>query len=149
MFGGKKDHIQDDRLDRIGREILRVAAMDDDEVVSADSSPFLFSRVRARIAAEKEEREKMSDQWLLIFPAFRRAIPVMVLVALSAVGASWYSQTDSPARQSRNEDVLYPDPHSQRFSAISACAISSKEECAISTEEVLATLVNEGRQKTR
>jgi len=86
MFGGKKDHINDDQLDRIGQEILRVAAMSDDEVASTDSSPFLFARIRARIEAEKEQREAVPDPWLLIFPAFRRAIPVMILVALSAVG---------------------------------------------------------------
>jgi hypothetical protein len=32
---------------------------------------------------------------------------------------------------------------------VSACAISTKEECAISTEEVLATLVNQGRQEAQ
>lgn len=149
MFGGKKDRMEDDRLDRLGQEILRAAAMSEDDVASADSSPFLLARIRAQIAAEKERREAASDQWLLIFPAFRRAVPVMILVALSAVGASWYLQPVAPVEPSREVDLLYPDPHDRRLAAVSACAISNKDECAISTEEVLATLVSEERQEAQ
>ena len=143
MFGWKKRDTQEKQLDRIGREILRVAALSDEECDEAAASPFLLARVRARVAAERERREQPSDAWASILPVFRRAIPVMILIAVSAVGASWYVRPAAPAARSDNYIELYPDPHNPRMAAVSACAISSKDECAISTEDVLATLVNE------
>lgn len=143
MFGWKKRDTQEKQLDRIGQEILRVAALSDEECDEAVSSPFLLARVRAQIAAERERREKPSDALASIFPVLRRAIPVMILVAVSAVGASWYVRPVAPAGGNSNYIEPYPDPHNRRMAAVSACAISSTDECAISTEDVLATLVNE------
>ncbi|HYP25541.1 MAG TPA: hypothetical protein VE262_02390 [Blastocatellia bacterium] len=149
MFRGKKNQAQEGRLDEVGRQILRASAMTDGEADEAASSPFLLARVRARIAAEKGVRERAPNDWLSIIPAFRRAVPVMILIALSAVGVSWYLQAGAPVEQSNQSVGLYPDPHGPQMSVVSACAISTKEECAISTEEVLATLVNQERQEAQ
>ncbi|HVF89440.1 MAG TPA: hypothetical protein VNH22_05200 [Blastocatellia bacterium] len=148
MLSGKKDHAQEE-LDRIGQEILRVATMSDEECDQAVSSPFLLARVRARIAAEKERRETGTTAWMSFFPVLRRAIPVMILITLSAVGASWYLQTAGPVDRPSDNTVLYPDPHGERVAPISACAISTKDECSISTDDVLATLVNGERQEVQ
>ncbi len=147
MFGWKKRDTQEKQLDSIGRDILRAAALSDEECDEAASSPFLLTRVRARIAAERERREQPSDAWASILPVFRRAIPVMILIAVSAVGASWYVRPVAPVGRSNNYIEPYPDPHNPRMAAVSACAISSRDECAISTEDVLATLVNEASQE--
>jgi hypothetical protein len=149
MFRGKKNQAQKGRLDEVGREILRISATGDEAADEAASSPFLLARVRARIAVEKEARERSSNDWLSIIPAFRRAIPVMALIALSAVGGYWYLQPVLPVEQFNNSIELYPDPQSPQMSAVSACSISTKDECAISTEEVLATLVNQERQEAQ
>ena len=40
-------------LDRLGRLVLRSAALDDAESQSFADAPFLYTRIRARIAEEK------------------------------------------------------------------------------------------------
>jgi len=145
----RKKHDAQEELDRIGREVLRVAAMSDEESDEAVSSPFLLARLRARIAAENERREMGTTAWLSLIPVLRRAIPIMILVTLSAVGASWYIQSVRSGEQPATNIGLYPDPRGERMAPISACAISTKDECSISTEEVLATLVNGERQEAQ
>jgi hypothetical protein len=68
-------------------------------------------------------------------------MPALVLIALIAFGAFWLTKTNSPGAlpsvDARNDNV-------NRVLVGGTCALSSAEECAISTEEVLATLFAEG-----
>lgn len=81
MVGRKNRDEAAQRLDRIGREILRAAGSDEAEQVAA--SPFLYTRIRARIAAERERREE-GERWLAVLGVWWRAVPAMVLVAVFA-----------------------------------------------------------------
>jgi len=77
------DKTENERLDRGGRMVLRAAAANEAEIGAAAASPFLFTRVRAAIAAEQRRREETSG-WLSIFFVARQAVPAMALIALLA-----------------------------------------------------------------
>ena len=54
MFG--KNAQNDEQLDRLGEVILRAAAADEQEIEAASTAPFLFTRIRARIAEGQREK---------------------------------------------------------------------------------------------
>ena len=87
MFKTSRPRNED--LDLIGKVILRSAAAQEEDVEAAASSPFLFTRVRAAIAAEQRLQEE-SGSWLSLILVARRAVPAMALVAiLAAVLTVW------------------------------------------------------------
>ncbi|MCA1630732.1 MAG: hypothetical protein LC785_01020 [Acidobacteria bacterium] len=83
MFGKKAHDISDDRLDTIAREALRAAARGaDDAADAAASSPFLYTRIAARI--EERRRAGNDEGWLALLAVAWRAVPVMAVVAMVA-----------------------------------------------------------------
>jgi hypothetical protein len=98
-----------EQSDRAGRLVLLAAAQNDDEVEAAASAPFLYSRLRARIAAEERQREAVGSWGSLLFVA-RRAIPAMALVAiLAAILTVWTMQPSAPAPGYGLEDEALMD----------------------------------------
>ena len=94
MFRAKQQN--EDQWDRAGRLVLLAAARNDDEAEAAASSPFLYSRLRARISEEERRREAAGNWASLLFVA-RRAIPAMALVAvLAAILTLWSMQPTAP-----------------------------------------------------
>jgi hypothetical protein len=88
---------QIEESDRAGRLVLLAAARNDDEVEAAASSPFLFARVRTRIAEEQGWRGEAGN-WLSLLFVARRAIPAMALVAvIAAILTVWSIQPTAPA----------------------------------------------------
>lgn len=77
-------------LERVGREVLRASAANEEEAERAASSPFLYGRVRAAIAAERARREE-ADWWRAALAVFWRAVPAMALVAAFAFALSLYA----------------------------------------------------------
>ncbi len=103
------DKTENERLDRAGRMVLRAAAADEAETEAAAASPFLFTRVRAAIAAEQRRREETSG-WLSIFFVARQAVPAMALVALlAAILTVWSAQLGAPASPA-DDDALFGGP---------------------------------------
>ena len=93
MFKANRDKEQSDRA---GRLVLLAAARNDDETEAAASSPFLYTRLRTRIA-EEERRRAETGNWLSLVFVARRAIPAMALVAiLAAVLTVWSMQPSAP-----------------------------------------------------
>lgn len=94
MAGKKKSGAARERLDEFGRGVVRAAASNQAEAEAAASSPFLYARVRARMAelGQREERERR----LATFMTFWRAVPSLALVAVLAfvlsLSVSWNSQ---------------------------------------------------------
>jgi hypothetical protein len=87
-----------EQSDRAGRLVLLAAARNDDEVEAAASSPFLYPRLRARIAEEEERRREAAGSWGSLLFVARRAIPAMALVAiLAAILTVWTMQPSAPA----------------------------------------------------
>lgn len=90
MFRANRQN--EDKSDRAGRLALLAAARNDEEADAAASSPFLYTRLRARISQEERRREEAGGWGALLLVA-RRAIPAMALVAiLAAILTVWSMQ---------------------------------------------------------
>lgn len=91
MFG--KNPQNDEQLDRLGGLVLRAAAADEQEIEAASTAPFLFTRIRARIA---EGRREESAGWQSLPLIAWRAIPAMALIAMLAGGLTiWTAESNS------------------------------------------------------
>lgn len=96
MFSQNREQNQD--LDSAAAMVLRAATAADAETEAAANAPFLFARVRARIAEERRRREEAGG-WQSMLPVAWRAIPVMAIIALFAVVLTiWTAQPVTPAR---------------------------------------------------
>jgi len=105
----KANRQNEDQIERAGRLVLLAAARNDDQAEAAASSPFLFARVRARIA-EEERRRQEAGGWVSLLLVARRAIPVMVLVAvLAAILTVWSMRPSAPALGYGLEDEALTD----------------------------------------
>jgi len=106
MFGKKKHRGFDEQLDRVGREIVRASAKNETEAESASSAPFLYARVRARIAAERKRREA-GENWLSLLTVARRAVPAMALSAVIAFGVFLFGSNTPFEQAFDDDDVLF------------------------------------------
>lgn len=141
------DKTQNEPLDRITKIVAQGGGLSHDEAERIGSSPFLLARLRAGIEAERRRRAEQGSGWLATLVVASRAISVLVVVTIAAVLTLWFSKanasvTVTPLNATAN-DI-------SRVVAGGTCALSTTEECAISTEEVLATLFSEnGGEKPR
>ena len=95
-----------EELDRAGKLILMAAAASESEIEAAASSPFLFTRLRAGIDAERRRREE-SNGWLSLIQVAWRAVPAMVLVAiLAAVLTVWSTNFDVASTPQAEDEPL-------------------------------------------
>jgi len=131
-----KKRIQDpaEHLDRLGSEIIRVSASNEVEGEAAAASPFLYARVRTRIAAEERERQE-GESWFAMLGVVWRAIPAMAMVALMAVVLFLSSGTGT---NGLSEDA---DSDTGVESLVSA------DNLVLSSDEVLATILNDEIQE--
>jgi len=98
-----------EQSDRAGRLVLLAAARNDDEVEAAASSPFLYTRLRTRIA-EEERRRAEAGSWLSLLFVARQAIPAMALVAImAAILTVWSMQPNAPVAGYGLEDDALSD----------------------------------------
>ncbi len=100
-----------EQLDRVGRLVLLSATGSEAETEAAASSPFVFTRTRAAIAAEERRRDETGG-WLSIFLVARRAVPAMALVAvLAAILTVWSAQPSAPSVPVQSdEEALFGTP---------------------------------------
>ena len=130
-------------LDELAKAVARSGGIGDDEAERIGSSPFLHTRIRARIEAEQQERTRQGSGWLATVLVASRAVLALLLVTVAAASAFWITRT------SRAADTLAPMTSKvddiNRVVIGGTCALSSTEQCAISTEEVLATMFAEDR----
>jgi hypothetical protein len=105
MFRANRQN--EDKSDRAGRLVLLAAARNDEEADAAASSPFLYTRLRARISQEERRREE-AGSWGALLLVARRAIPAMALVAiLAAILTVWSMQpTASPVGYGLEDEAL-------------------------------------------
>lgn len=133
MVVKKRDGVSEERLDRLGRGLVRASAMNEAEAEAAASSGFLYARLRSRIK-QGEEREG----WLVTLKVFWRAVPAMALVAVLAValfistslgaGAADVAGDESPLDMA-TEGVVFADARN------------------MSSDDVLTTILNEDEQE--
>ncbi len=122
-----KEHLDDERLDQLGRALINASAMTDDEVEAA-ASPFLHSRVWARIVAERERRAR-SATWLDLLIVGRRAVPAMLAVAVALGGWFWIGSARS-SRPGRDAQ----DSHLERIVLTGATILSDDDVLTFLTD---------------
>jgi hypothetical protein len=135
-------------LDQLAKGVARSGGIGDEEAERIGSSPFLHTRIRARIEAEQRQRAEQGSGWLATVLVSSRAVLALLLVTIAAASAFWITRT------SRAADTLAPviskADNLNRAVIGGTCALSSTDKCAISTEEVLATMfADEGRKEEK
>jgi hypothetical protein len=134
------NHTPNESLDRLANVVARAGGISDEEVERIGSSPFLHGRLRAGIEAERQRRAAPGTGWLATLFVASRAIAVLLVVTIAAVASFWFSKAnasfDGSSLNTNADDI-------SRVVTGGTCALSTTDECAISTEEVLATLFAE------
>jgi anti-sigma-K factor RskA len=140
MTGKKRSRNSDEHLDRTGRELVRASTSPETEAEAFASSPFLYTRIRARIAAERERRAE-KESWLALLGVVWRAVPAMALVAIFAlvmfVSASFNRQ---PSVASNDYTIL-------GTSNTGVENVVFADSRNMSSDDVLATIMSEDEQE--
>lgn len=93
MTRNRPPRVSDDELDRLGRALLRAHAEAGGEAAeAAASSPFLYARVRARVAERRAQEAESDGGWPALLAVARRAVPTMAFAAFAAsVVLLWFA----------------------------------------------------------
>ena len=131
---GSKAPDTNERLDRLGSEIIRASSMNESEVEAAVGSPFLYTRVRSRIAEEASRREE-KENWLSYIMVFWRAIPAMALVAVFCLVLFLSSSSSVLVTAGLTDDGIPSSPES----GIERVVFAEKQP--LSNDDVLTTIM--------
>jgi len=131
-------------IDNLSRLITRAGGIDESEVERIASTPFMNARLRARIEEERNRRTEPAAGWFATVLVAARAVTVLIIVTVAAVLAFWYSRANA---STNNKPTITGAGDVSRVISGGTCALSSTEECAISREEVLATLFADKEQE--
>lgn len=140
MVGKKRDRELDERLDRIGREIVRASASNETEAEAAASSPFLYARLRSRIAAEREKRESV-DSWLAVLGIVWRTVPATALVAILALALFLSANMNNGSAGGFSVESLL----GTRDAGVEHVVFADRQP--LSSDEVLSTILNEDERE--
>jgi hypothetical protein len=138
MVSKKKDREMDERLDAFGRAIVRASAANEEEAEAVASSPFLYTRLRSRINAERERVDGAGESWLAMLLGFWRAIPAMALVAIFAFSLFWSMNMGTQTTASLTDEALLGAPDAE----IERVVFADRQQ-SLSSDEVLATILSE------
>lgn len=139
MFG--KNPQNDEQLDRLGELVLRAAAADEQEIEAASTAPFLFTRIRARIAEGQREE---STGWQSLPLIAWRAIPAMALIAMLAGGLTiWTAESNTtPVGFGIYEDALTDTINPGIEQAV-------LNQNSLSSDDVLTIVVERGNRENK
>ena len=134
MYGKNAREIPDEKLDRLASAVVRAAARGDDEAERVAASPFLYTRIAARI----EERRAQGDEgWLAALAVAWRAVPAMALVAaLASALLLWFGVSGATGAQSQSGFEAISDT---RGTGVVSTVLS--DNSSLSREEVLQIVV--------
>jgi hypothetical protein len=141
MIGKKRNRGSDERLDEIGRKLVRASASNEAEGAEAAASPFLYARLRSRIKQERTQREA-GESWLAMLGVVWRTIPAMALVAIFALTLFLSSNSGT-----LSSGVVNVDDTLLGASDAGAESVVFADNRALSNDEVLATILNEDEQE--
>jgi hypothetical protein len=96
MWKSNKQHIDNERLDKFGEELLHAIESSDAEINTAATSPFLYRRIRARIEAEQKRMAEERGRWFALQTEARHAIPILAMIAVVAIGLLWTIPARTP-----------------------------------------------------
>jgi hypothetical protein len=134
----KKDAVATEELERFGRALVRASAANEAGAEAVAASPFLYTRLRARIAAEQERRAS-AETWLTLLGVVWRSVPAMALVALFAFILFWTSNFGA-AGTAVSPGVLSDEAlMDARDAGIESVVFAERR--ARSSDDVLATII--------
>jgi len=132
-----------ERLDRIGGELVRASAITEEEAETAAASPWLFARLRAHIAGERERRET-NERWSILLTVMRHALPATGLAAALALGLFMFASSNAPQASAQFSDqALFETNDSGVQQVVFA------ERRPLSHDELLETIMNEEREGSK
>jgi anti-sigma-K factor RskA len=131
-----------ERLDAFGREIVRASAANEDEAETVAASPFLYARVRARVAQERARLEE-ADDWRSALRVFRRAVPTVAVVAVLALALFVSVLLGTTQGDARDEATLL----GERDTAVEQVVFTGGS--TLTSDEVLETIIEEDREAQR
>ena len=139
----KNDAVGAAELERLGRAIVRASAANEAEAEAVATSPFLYTRLRARIDAEQERRAG-AETWLTLLGVVWRSVPAMALVALFAFILFWTSNFGTGATVSPGvlSDEALLDA---RDAGIENVVFAERRP--LSSDDVLATILLEDERE--
>jgi hypothetical protein len=141
MTGKKREQDAFERLDRVGRKIVRAAADNQPEAEAAASSPFLYARLRAGIKSE-QARSEVGEGWLALFGVVWRAVPAMALVAAFAF-ILFISSNFTRTNGSYSDEALL----GERDAGVERVVFDGDRQ-PLSSDDVLATILNDDERGT-
>lgn len=140
MVGKKRDDGLNERIERIGRKLVRASAANEAGAEAVASSPFLYARLRSRIAAERARRED-GESWLTMLGVVWRAAPAMALLAVCAFVLFWSASIGGRSNLNLSvESLLGP----RGDAGIEQVVFADSQR--LSSDDVLATIINEDEQ---
>jgi hypothetical protein len=139
MITRKKDSKGDERLDQLGREMVRASSANETEAEAVAASPFLYTRIRARIERERSGRE-VRESWLTMLAVAWRTIPAMALVAVFAFVLFLSAGTATRNSGSGNDYALLGETDAGVEQMVFADAQP------LSSDEVLTTILDADEQ---
>lgn len=133
----KKDAATVEELERLGRSVVRASAANEAEAEAVAASPFLYTRLRARIEAEQERRAGGAETWRALLGVVWRSVPAMALVALFAFVLFW---TSNFGNGSASPGVLSDEALlDARDAGIESVVFAERRP--LSSDDVLATIL--------
>ena len=139
----RKDRELNERLDQIGRELIRAFSIKADELETATTSPWLFARLRARIAAERE-RSETTERWSILLTVLKRAVPATAAAAALALGVFLFASSDnSQASAAFTDQALF------ETNDVGVQHIVFAERRPLSHDELLDAIINGEREGAR
>jgi hypothetical protein len=144
----KKDASALEAMESLGRAIVRASAANEAEAEAVASSPFLYTRLGARINAERERRAGGGETWLALLGVVWRSVPAMALVALFAFLLFWTSNFSNGAAGIAPGILSDEALLDTRDAGIENIVFAQRR--ALSSDDVLATiLVEDEREVSR
>ena len=131
---------KDARLDRLGRLLVHSGAASEEEAERVADAPFLYTRLRARIEAERERREE-GESWLALLGVVWRAVPAMALIAFFALALFWTASPRAGAPAAFGVEALFRT----RDAGIEHIVFADTN--GLSNDEVLATIMSEDERE--
>lgn len=141
MTGKKREYGTNENLDRLGRRIIRASADNEQMGEAAASSPFLYTRLRSRINAERARREE-GETWRAYFGVIWRAVPAMALVAIFAFVLFLSARLPGGISGYSDEALL-----GERDAGVERVVFTTDRQ-PLSSDDVLATILNDEERGT-
>lgn len=143
----KKPKIDNQKLDGIGKLLLKSATLTDEEIQKAINHQASYNKLRANITKETLKHSEASDNWFAIWSIARYAVPLMTFLAIVTLSAFWVLDSHiQEVTKITNSNFSNYLPNEIELAPITACSISSKTECIVSSNDVISIVFQETRE---